>query len=121
MRWRAKLRNWSEDVSRPEMARAVQRTAARRDFVIHYAYLLEHAGFDVAARFLGAVEKTYADLAQMPGMGSPAKVTQGTHAGVRLWPIRGFGNYLVAYRSHGGDVAIERLLHAKQDYQRVLK
>ena len=41
------------------MARAVQRTAARRDFIIHYAYLLENAGRDVARRFREAVEATY--------------------------------------------------------------
>jgi len=39
------------------MARAVQRTAARRDFVIHYAYLIEHAGLNTAKRFREAVDK----------------------------------------------------------------
>ena len=33
------------------MARAVQRPAARRDFIIHYVYLAENAGLDVAKRF----------------------------------------------------------------------
>ena len=32
------------------MARAVQRPAARRDFIIHYVYLAENAGLDVAKR-----------------------------------------------------------------------
>lgn len=103
------------------MARAVQRTAARRDFIIHYAYLLENAGRDVARRFREAVEATYGELAEMPEMGTPGKVRQGKHAGVRIWPVSGFTNYLIAYRPHSVGIAVERLIHAKQDYQRVLK
>jgi toxin ParE1/3/4 len=102
------------------MARAVQRTAARRDFIIHYAYLLENAGLDVARRFRQAVEAAYGELAKMPEMGTPGKVRQGRHAGVRIWPVPGFMTYLIAYRPQNVGVAIERLIHAKQDYQRVL-
>jgi plasmid stabilization system protein ParE len=102
------------------MARAIQRPAARRDFIIHYAYLAEKASVETAQRFREAVEATYAELAAMPGMGSPGKVRQGKHAGVRLWRVRGFENYLIAYREHPRGVAIERLFHASQDYQRVL-
>ena len=103
------------------MARAVQRTAARRDFIIHYAYLLERAGLDTARRFREAVEQTYAELAEMPGKGTPGKVRHGKHGGVRIWPVRGFDNYLIAYRPHREGIAVERLVHAKQDYRRVLK
>ena len=53
------------------MARAVQRPAARRDFIIHYVYLAENAGLDVAKRFRQAVESAYSQLAEMPGMGRP--------------------------------------------------
>ena len=103
------------------MARAVQRIAARRDFIIHYAYLVEHASLDTAKRFRAAVESTYGELAAMPEMGAPGKVRRGKHAGVRMWRVRDFDEYLIAYRPHPGGVAIERLIHAKQDYQRVLK
>ena len=53
-------------------------------------------------------------------MGSPGRVRQGKHAGVRLWRVRDFENYLIAYRAHPVGVAVERLFHAKQDYRRVL-
>jgi plasmid stabilization system protein ParE len=102
------------------MARAVQRKAARRDFIIHYAYLMEEAGPEIAMRFRDSVERTYADLAEMPGMGSPGKVLQDKHKDIRIWPVRGFENYLIAYRRLAVGVAIERLIHAKQDYMRVL-
>ncbi len=103
------------------MARAIQRPAARRDFIIHYAYIAENAGLPVAGRFRKAVEATYAELAEMPGIGSPGRVRRGKHSGVRLWRVSEFENYLIAYRSHREGVLIERLFHAKQDYQRVLK
>ena len=103
------------------MPSAVQRTAAWRDFIIHYAYLLEHAGLETAQRFRDAVEKAYAKLAEMPLMGSPGKVGQGHHAGVRIWPVRGFESYLVAYRPHRAGVAVVRLVHAKRDFHRALE
>jgi hypothetical protein len=40
------------------MARAFQHPAARRDFLIHYAYLLEHAGLPTAERFRQPVERS---------------------------------------------------------------
>jgi plasmid stabilization system protein ParE len=103
------------------MPRAVQRPAARRDFIIHYAYIAEHGGLHVAKQFRESVEATYAALAKMPRMGVPFKVRHGKHAGVRIWRVREFGDYLIAYRPSRGGVRIERLVHAKQDYQRMLK
>src|SRR5437870_12479474 len=103
------------------MARAVKRPAARRDFITHYVYLADNAGLDTAKRFRDAVEKTYSELAEMPGMGTPGKVRQGRHAGVRLWRVRGFEQYLIAYRELRDGVGIERIVHAKQDFERVLK
>ena len=103
------------------MAQAVQRIAARRDFVVHYAYLAENAGLDTAKRFRAGVEKTYSELAAMPRMGAPGKIRHGRHAEILFWRVRDFEQYLIAYRARRGGVAIERLVHAKQDYQRVLK
>jgi len=100
--------------------RAIQRPAARRDFITHYLYLAEHASLDVAQRFRKAVEGTYEDLARMPEMGFARKLREGRHSGIRLWPVRDFGNYWIAYHPHRAGVAIERLFHAKQDYTRIL-
>jgi plasmid stabilization system protein ParE len=102
------------------MARVVQRPAARQDFITHYAYLAENASFETAKRFRQAVDRTYTELAGMPRMGVPGKTGEGKYSGVRLWRVRRFKEYLIAYRPYGEGVAIERLIHAKQDYQRVL-
>ena len=102
------------------MPRVVQRPAARQDFIIHFAYLAEKASLETARRFRKAVDRTYAELAGMPQMGVPGKVGEGKHSGVRLWRVRGFREYLIAYQPPRDGVAIERLTHAKQDYHRVL-
>src|SRR5687767_8239504 len=101
------------------MARAIQRPEARRDFIIHYRYLARNAGLETARRFRLSVEATYAELIRTPGIGSPGRVQAGKHAGVRLWRVRDFESYLLAYQEHPDGVAMERLFHAKQDYQRV--
>ena len=103
------------------MPRVVQRPAARQDFIIHLAYLAERASPETARRFREAVDRTYIDLARRPEMGVPGKVAVGKHSGVRLWRVRGFREYLIAYRPHSEGVAIERLIHAKQEYHRVLE
>ena len=96
--------------------RAIQRPAARRDFTSHYVYIAEHANLEVAKRFRAAVERTYSELSRMPEMSSPRQLREGRHTGIRLWPVRGFRNYWIAYYPHRYGVAIERLFHAKQDY-----
>ncbi len=54
-------------------------------------------------------------------MGAPAKGRQRKHAGIRIWRVHEFEEYLIAYRPRRGGVGIERLIHAKQDYRRILK
>jgi toxin ParE1/3/4 len=41
--------------------------------------------------------------------------TPSRHTGLRRWPVPGFRNYLVFYRSVGADVEIVRVLHAARD------
>jgi len=101
------------------MPRIIRRAAALRDLTHHFAYLAEQAGPATADRFLQAAERTFADLAAMPSLGTPDKVRQGRFAGVRLWRVRGFGNYLIFYLPLADGVQIERVIHAAQDYQRI--
>ena len=101
------------------MPRIVKRLAAKRDLTQHFVWFAEEAGTGLARRFLHA-EKSFQDLAEMPRMG-PLKVHEGKFAGVRMRRVAGFENFLIFYRPLKDGVAIERVLHAKQDYQRVLK
>lgn len=54
----------------------------------------------------------------MPRMGS-LRAVPGDRS-IRLWPVRHFTNYWIAYQPHPHGVAIERLFHAKEDYTRII-
>jgi plasmid stabilization system protein ParE len=56
----------------------------------------------------------------MPAMGSLRKVRRPEFAGIRIWRVKHFESYLIFYFPRKGGIAIERVIHAKQDYQRVL-
>ena len=56
------------------MPPVTSREAARRDLVEHFVYLAEHAGIDVAERFLTQAEASFADLARQPMMGAPVQL-----------------------------------------------
>jgi toxin ParE1/3/4 len=102
------------------MRRIVKRPAAKRDLTQHFVWFAEEANLEVARRFLQAAERSFLDLAAMPRMG-PLKVHQGNFAGVRIWRVAGFENFLIFYHPLRDGVAIERVFHAKQDYRRILR
>ena len=102
------------------MARLLRREAAKRDLIAHFVYLGENASTEVAERFLLAAEQAAKSLAQMPEIGIRGKVRRGKYAGVRIWPVPGFDKYLIVYWPIKEGVQVERVVHAAQDYRRVL-
>jgi plasmid stabilization system protein ParE len=85
----------------------------------HFVWFAEEASIEIARSFRESAEKSFHDLAESPRMG-PLKVHEGKFAGVRMWRVTGFESFLIFYRPLKDGVAIERVIHAKQDYQRVL-
>jgi toxin ParE1/3/4 len=102
------------------MSLIIKRAAAKRDLIIHFASLAE-GSVEAARRFLRAAEKSFQDLAAMPKMGAPHRPPNEKLVGLRMWHVRGFENYLIFYRAIASGVAIERVIHAKQDHQRILR
>jgi toxin ParE1/3/4 len=100
------------------MGRAIVRPAARRDLIRHFAYLGENASVDVARRFLSAARLSFSELARMPGMGAPNKLRK--HPQVRMWRINGFEKYLIFYQPFSSNIEIIRVIHAAQDYNRIM-
>lgn len=78
--------------------RVRRRPAADDDLVDRGRYLMAEAGPDVAVRFLTEAKATFERLAAMPEMGWPWRSAVRRLAGVRVFPIHGFRNYLVFYR-----------------------
>ena len=103
------------------MPRVMVRPKARRDINGILVYYIETAGADVARRFRKAATETFRELAELPLMGSPRKVRKPEFQGVRMWRVRGFESYLIFYMPRPDGIAIERVIHASQDYQRVIR
>src|SRR5271166_183305 len=100
------------------MGRTILRPAAQRDLIRHFAYIGENSSLAAARRFLAAARLTFAELAQMPSMGAPRKI--GKFPNLRMWRIRDFEKYLMFYETAGEEVEVLRIIHAAQDYNRLL-
>jgi toxin ParE1/3/4 len=71
---------------------------------------------DAAARFVPALEATYAQLVAMPGMGSVRQFRRTDLQGVRMVPVTGFAQYLMFYTALRTHVKVIRILHAARDF-----
>jgi len=97
-----------------------KRAAAARDLVENYVYLAENAGIDTAECFLLNAQKSFHDLSVHPEMGAPLPLRSPKLAGLRKWPVSGFENVLIFCLPRGPGISIVRVLHAAQDWWRIL-
>ena len=71
------------------------------------------AARNVIGGILDAAEK----LEDFPNMGTPLRAVTDMESDCRFIAVRG---YAVFYRSSGGCVYIDRILHGRRDYMRIL-
>ena len=71
-------------------------------------------------RFLAAAKAAFLRLADMPLLAGLLETANPRLAGVRVWPIPGFENYLIFYRPNKDGVTLMRVLHGARDYERLL-
>ena len=102
------------------MSQVIKRAQARRDLVDLADYISQSSPA-ASARFLAAAEQACADLAAMPGMGSPWESSSPHLQGVRTWPIRGFRKYLIFYRAVEGGIEVMRVLYGARDLDAALE
>ena len=100
------------------MGRAIVRPAARRDLIRHFAYIGENGGLDAARRFLAEARGSFLELAQTTHLG--ARRQSEKFPTLRMWRVRHFEKYLIFYQPIPDGVQIERVIHAAQDYTRIL-
>jgi toxin ParE1/3/4 len=100
------------------VGRAIVRPAARRDLIRHFAWLGENGSINVAHRFLAAARAAFLELAQAPNLGAPGKSEK--FPALRMWRGRHFEKYLIFYDPRTNGVQVERVIHASQDYTRIL-
>jgi plasmid stabilization system protein ParE len=88
----------------------------------HYAaWYQTEAGWEVAQRYLRAVSETLTRLADMPGLGRPARFSAPVLRDLRLYPVeRPFDKHLIFYRHDGAALYGERAIHGARDLPRRL-
>jgi toxin ParE1/3/4 len=75
---------------------------------------------EAALRFLEAAELAFQKLAEMPGMAGLWESPNPRLAGIRVWSIRRFENYLVFYRPIEDGIELVRILRGSRNIERVL-
>ena len=94
---------------------------AETDLTHQYLWYLENSNAEVAARFLAGFDATIERLALHPVLGRVRKFRAQDLAGVRSFPVGGrFGVHLIFYRTAGGVLNIERVMHGARDLPRRL-
>ena len=71
---------------------------------------------EAAARFVPALEETYAQLEALPGMGRVRHFGRKDLQGIRIIPITGFEHYLLFYTALRKHMKVLRILHAARDF-----
>src|SRR5207253_2286674 len=100
--------------------RVTKSAKARRDLREHFVYIGRDS-LPAARRFLQAADKAMEKLARMPQMGSPWDSTNPALAGLRVWGIRKFENYLIFYRAVPEGIEVLRVLHGARDLDTLLE
>jgi len=98
------------------MRKIVVSAPARLDLRERFAYLAE-SDFDKALQFFDAARQTFADLARMPGIGSPYPSEKERLRDLRKWHVKGFKRFLIFYRVSEESIEIVRVLYGAQDIQ----
>jgi toxin ParE1/3/4 len=96
------------------------RPQARNDLRNILNYLIQEDGPDLGHRFRAAALASFRDLIRFPDLGVRRRVRKREFTSVRMWRIPGFEKYLVFYFPRANGIEIERVIHASQDYRRML-
>jgi toxin ParE1/3/4 len=92
----------------------VKRPRARRD-IVEIAVFIAQDSLDSSDRFLDDIELTFEALARMPRVGALCRFRNPRFAGVRVWRVRGFENYLIFYRPRQDGIEVLRVIHGARD------
>ncbi len=95
--------------------------AADRDLDDQAEYLAREANLETALRFYEAANRTFQELARMPGLGERRESDHPRLAGLRVHTIEAFPNHLAFYRQTAEGIEIVRVLHGARDLERILE
>ncbi len=89
----------------------IRHLAAQRDMAEATAWLVEHAGNDVATRFVDTLEATFTQLLDFPHLGRPWPVTNPELSDLRRLVLPSSVPFSVFYRPTESTLEVVRVLH----------
>lgn len=96
--------------------RVTRKPEVRRD-LLELANHISGDSLEAGLRFFKAAEMTFSFLSANREAGQLCHFAHPETAGLRVWPIEGFRNYLVFYRPTDQGVVVERVLHGARDIE----
>ena len=66
-------------------------------------------------------KKAFRQLLRMPHAGDVCEFDTEELAGLRMWPVRGFENYVIFFRPTTNGIEVIRVLHAAQDFPSIFE
>ena len=97
------------------MNAVIHRTDSAYSDLNEQAKYIQRDSPQAAIRFLAAAEATFERLAATPELGQRQEFGRAELAGLRVWQVQGFDNYLVFYRPIERGIEVLRVLHAARD------
>jgi toxin ParE1/3/4 len=94
--------------------RIIISTKASQDLDDHFAYIAEN-NFEAALQFFDSARSSIAQLAKMPGIGSPYPVQNLRLQGLRKWAVKDFRKHLIFYFERDDAIEVVRILYAARD------
>jgi toxin ParE1/3/4 len=88
--------------------------ASLRDVEEQVDYLCT-CSIEAAHRYIDAIEATFQFLLENREAGQRCQFTDPRAAGIRVWQVQKFRNYLVFYRPTDDGIVIERVLHGARN------
>src|SRR5258708_17647262 len=99
-----------------------KRQAAKRDLIQQWTSFAEAANFEVADRFVSAVEYTLKLLAGYPESGIATFTRAPQLAGLRRFPVsRGFESILLSYLPREDGIDLIRVTYGRRAWDRLSK
>lgn len=70
---------------------------------------------DAGLRFLNAIEESFSHISSFPSSAPIKELGIGVMQRFRMFPVKGFRNFLIFYRESNDSVEVVRVLHGARD------
>ncbi len=101
-------------------SRVVRNRAAVLNVVEIADYMAQVTSLAAADRFIAAADRTFEQLAGMPGIGTRYVPDEPAYAELRYFPVAGFRNHLIFYRPTPDGIEVLRVIHGARDLGSIL-